>query len=49
MRIKKNLEKSKAEGFNVWSVLITFSEIALVLSIVIGVALYIYTYYNLKT
>lgn len=30
MRIKKNIEKTKAQGFNVWDVTTTISEIAIV-------------------
>lgn len=48
MKIKKNLKKTKADGFNVWEVITSVSEIAFILTVIIGVAFYIYTYYTLK-
>lgn len=49
MKIKKNLKKTKADGFNVWDVMTSISEIALIVAVVIGLVLYLYTYYTLKT
>lgn len=42
MRIKKNIEKTKVERFNVWDVTTTLSEIALVLFIIIAVLCYVF-------